>query len=218
MQTDLHGILRNAALAGDNLFNADHPLLMRHVHAAVVGSRSWDRVAKWYERVRDGIWYDPWRISFKAESLRASRTLEDQRGHCVAKSILFAAGCRAMGVPAVVGFARVRNHLATESLEKKLGTHVLQPHGYAAFWNGERWVKCTPVFNSELCVRLGVPTLEFSATQDTLFQAYDADGKSFMTYEEDFGLFSEVPLAQLRDWFTSAYPHIDPEVDLTPDS
>lgn len=218
MQTDLHGISRNAALAEDNLFNADHPLLMRHVHAAVVESQGWERLEKWYERVRDGIWYDPWRISFQAESLRASRTLEDQRGHCVAKSILFAAGCRAMGVPAVVGFARVRNHLATESLEKKLGTNVLQPHGYAAFWNGERWVKCTPVFNAELCARLGVPSLGFSAIEDTLLQAYDTQGGTFMTYEEDFGLFCEVPIEKLRSWFTSAYPHIDPEVDLTPDS
>lgn len=218
MQTDLQGIPRSAALADDFFFNAGHPLLMRHVHIAVAGSAGWERVAKWYGRVRDGVWYDPWRISFDAESLRASRTLEDQRGHGVAKSILFAAGCRAMGIPAVVGFARVRNHLATESLEKRLGTHVLQPHGYAAFWNGERWVKCTPVFNAELCARLGVPPLEFSSTEDTMFQAHDAEGRTFMAYEEDYGLYSEVPLEQLRDWFTTAYPHIDPDVDLTPDA
>lgn len=218
MQTNLNGIPRISALADDSLFNAGHPLLMRHVQAAVAGSVGWERVAKWYVRVRDGIWYDPWRISFDADSLSASRTLEDQRGHCVAKSILFAAGCRALGVPAVVGFARVRNHLATESLEKRLGTNVLQPHGYAAFWNGERWVKCTPVFNAELCSRFGVPPLEFSAVEDTLLQAHNAAGHTFMNYEEDFGLFAEVPLDQLRSWFMSAYPHIDPEVDLTPDS
>lgn len=205
--------LPSDALASDFHVDADHPLLMRHLHTAVSGEAGWKRLERWYIRVRDGIHYNPWRITFKPELIQASRVLEDQEGHCVAKSLLFVAGCRALGIPAVMGFARVRNHLATEKLEARLGSNILTPHGYAAFWNGEKWVKSTPVFNAELCARYGVEPLPFSQDQDMMFQSSTADGATFMTYEEDYGLFTELPVARLAEWFHSAYPHIDPEVD-----
>jgi transglutaminase-like putative cysteine protease len=201
------------ALASDVHVDSDHPLLMRHLQAAVSGEQAWTRLERWYVRVRDGIRYNPWRITFNPESIRASGVLEDQEGHCVAKSLLFVAGCRALGIPAVMGYARVRNHLATEKLEAKLGTNVLSPHGYAAFWNGEKWVKCTPVFNAELCAKYGVQPLPFSIHEDVMFQASTSDGSTFMTYEEDYGLYTELPVKQLETWFRQAYPHIDPDVD-----
>ena len=102
------------------------------------------KVATWYRFVRDAIRYDPFAIELEAEALSASRTVETRHGHCLHKSVLFVSGLRAMGVPARLGLARVRNHLATERLERLLRTDVLVPHGYAAFWNGARWVKVPP--------------------------------------------------------------------------
>lgn len=46
-----------------------------------------------------------------------------------------------------------------------------------------------------------------------MFQASTSDGSTFMTYEEDYGLYTELPVAQLETWFRQAYPHIDPDVD-----
>ena len=91
------------------------------------------KMAAWYRFVRDEIRYDPFAIELESEALSASRTVEAQHGHCLHKSVLFVTGLRAMGVPARLGLARVRNHLATERLERLLRTDVLIPHGYAAF-------------------------------------------------------------------------------------
>ena len=91
------------------------------------------KMAAWYRFVRDEIRYDPFVIELESEALSASRTVEAQHGHCLHKSALFVTGFRAMGVPARLGLARVRNHLATERLERLLRTDVLVPHGYAAF-------------------------------------------------------------------------------------
>ena len=135
-----------------------------------------ENLGDWYRFVRDSIRYDPYAIELEAQALSASRTLERRSGHCIHKSVLFVAGVRALGVSARLGLARVRNHLATEKLERRLGTDVLVPHGYAAHWNGKRWVKSTPVFNRELCERLGTQPLAWSAEEDRLFQPTDAKG------------------------------------------
>ena len=116
-------------------------------------------------------------------------------------------GIRALGVPARLGLARVRNHLATASLEKKLGTDVLTPHGYGAFWNGQKWVKCTPVFNRALCHKLGTSPLEWDAVNDVLFQPLDSGGQRFMEYIVDYGLFTTVPMDFIRDQLWEMYPH-----------
>lgn len=162
---------------------------------------------RWYHFVRDAIRYDPFAIQLTAEANSASRTLENHYGHCVAKSILLVAGFRALGIPARLGLARVRNHLATSSLEARLGTDVLTPHGYAAFWNGDRWVKCTPVFNRSLCERLGTQPLEWDFHEDVLFQPLGTEGSAFMEYLEDYGLHAEVPMAFIREQLELLYPH-----------
>ena len=166
-----------------------------------------EKMRAWYRFVRDAIRYDPFAIELEAEALSASRTVELRHGHCLHKSVLFVSGLRAMGVPARLGLARVRNHLATERLERLLRTDVLVPHGYAAFWNGVRWVKVTPVFNSSLCERLGTAPLPWSPNEDSLFQPLDSGGKRFMEYLDDYGLHSTVPLNFLKEALQHEYPH-----------
>ena len=165
------------------------------------------KMAAWYRFVRDEIRYDPFAIELESEALSASRTVEAQHGHCLHKSVLFVTGLRAMGVPARLGLARVRNHLATERLERLLRTDVLIPHGYAAFWNGARWVKVTPVFNSSLCERLGTNPLPWSPNEDSLFQPLDSGGKRFMEYLVDCGLHTTVPLNFLKEALQREYQH-----------
>lgn len=191
----------------DAIFNGDNPLVMRQLSVVSGVGSLHERLERWYLFVRDAIRYDPFAIHLEPSQNAASRTLENQRGHCVHKSILLVAGFRAMGVPARLGLARVRNHLATDKLQEKLGTDVLTPHGYAAFWNGNRWVKCTPVFNRTLCEKLGTTPLGWSAEEDVLFQPLNAKGDVFMEYLEDYGLFSSVPLALIRKQLQECYPH-----------
>ena len=80
------------------------------------------------------------------------------------------------GIPARLGFADVRNHLASEKLLARLGTDLFVFHGFTEFWLAGRWVKATPAFNIELCERFGVRPLEFDGRSDALFHEYSADG------------------------------------------
>ena len=96
-------------------------------------------------------------------------------GHCIDKALLLAACARALGIPAQLHFANVRNHVGTAKLEERLGTDLLVFHGYTELWLDERWVAATPAFNKALCDRLGVAPLEFDGEHDSIFQAYDRE-------------------------------------------
>ena len=194
-------------LESDGVINGANPLVLRQVSVVCGAGTKLEQLERWYFFVRDAIRYDPFLISLDPAENSASRTLENQSGHCVHKSVLLVAGFRALGVPARLGLARVRNHLATASLESKLGTDVLTPHGYAAFWNGQRWVKCTPVFNRTLCEKLGTIPLEWDPDSDVLFQPLDPRGERFMEYLADYGLFSALPSDFVREQLEEMYPH-----------
>ena len=71
-----------------------------------------------YLAVRDDIYYDPFNIRTSPESLRASEVYKAGRGHCIDKSLLYVALCRAKGIPARLGLAKVRNHMGTSRLEE----------------------------------------------------------------------------------------------------
>jgi len=194
-------------LQSDEIFDFFNPFIVSELSSICESDGVNLNLESWYRFVRDSIRYDPYAIELDAEALSASRTLNRGSGHCIHKSVLFVAGLRALGVPARLGLARVRNHLATEKLERRLGTDVLVPHGYAAHWNGSRWVKSTPVFNRELCERLGTRPLAWSAEEDRLFQPTNGKGAPFMEYLEDYGLYAEVPMDFLRERLQAEYPH-----------
>ena len=64
---------------------------------------------KLFYAVRDGIRYDPYRMSTRQEDYTASRVLAAGEGFCVQKAVLLAALSRAVGVPCRLRFAVVRN-------------------------------------------------------------------------------------------------------------
>ncbi|MEE9361008.1 MAG: transglutaminase family protein [Cellulophaga sp.] len=159
-----------------------------------------------YLKIRDGIRYDPYSISLKKESLKASSIALKPKGHCVDKSILLIACLRAVGVPARIHLAKVKNHIAIERLTEKFGTNELTPHGMvAAFLNG-KWLKLSPTFNASICKMLQVPPLEFDGKKDSIFQQFTSDGKKFMEYLEDYGHFEDVPYDFIRNNIMEHYP------------
>ena len=83
-----------------------------------------------YLAVRDGFRYDPYRVDLSPAGLRASTVLANGYGWCVPKAVLLAAACRAVGIPARLGFADVRNHLSTERMRERMKTDLFVWHGY----------------------------------------------------------------------------------------
>jgi transglutaminase-like putative cysteine protease len=161
-----------------------------------------------YEAVRDGIRYDPYIDYTDKETYRASSVLAKGHGYCVGKASLYVALCRASGIPARLGLADVKNHLATPRLLEAVGTDVFAYHGYVEVMPEGQWIKATPTFNVSLCQKLGVPPLEFSGRDDALLQPFDAAGREFMSYIAQHGTFFDVPAKFLIGEMVRLYPKL----------
>ena len=94
-----------------------------------------------------------------------------------------------------------------------MGTDVFYWHGYSAIWLEERWVKATPAFNRELCEKFRIQPLEFDGVKDSIFHAFDADGRKHMEYLAYRGEFPEAPLGELRIDFRRYYPILIDELE-----
>ncbi len=159
-----------------------------------------------YYAVRDEIRYDPYTVVLTPEGLGPRRTLELGRGWCVPKAILLAACCRAVGIPARLGFADVRNHLSTEKMRRLIQTDVFYWHGYTSIFLDGRWLKATPAFNVELCSRFGLHPLEFDGTEDSIYHEFDREENRYMEYIADRGEHAEPPIAEIEATFRRRYP------------
>jgi len=187
--------------------DSDNPTVVDYARAAVEGAAGATEVAvQLFYAVRDDIRYDPYRISLDREELRASACLERGYGFCVPKAILLAAACRAMGVPARLGFADVRNHLATKRLLDLIRTDIFIYHGYTEILLDGRWVKATPAFNLTLCEKFGVLPLEFDGSGDAVFHPFDGEGRRHMEYVNDRGSFADLPYEEMTADFAALYP------------
>jgi transglutaminase-like putative cysteine protease len=165
-----------------------------------------EQIISLYYAVRDQIRYDPYTPSDQPGDFSASSTLELMRGWCVPKSILYAACCRAVGVPARLGYADVRNHLSTENLRRHMGTDIFYWHGYTGVYLNEKWVKATPVFNIELCERFRLHPLEFDGLEDSIYHPFDLDGRQHMEYLNFRGEYADLPFEEMNRDFTKFYP------------
>ena len=142
------------------------------------------------------------------EVYRASSVLAAGSGYCVGKASLYAALCRASGIPARVAFADVKNHLATPRLLERIGTDLFAWHGFTEILLGGRWIKASPTFNASLCDKLGVRPLEFDGLADAILQPFDGAGRTFMRYVKFHGAFHDVPAQFLREEMARLYPKL----------
>ncbi len=167
-----------------------------------------ERVLRLFERIRDGIVYDPYVDLSDPANYRASIVLERGRGFCIGKAALLAASARAIGVPARVGYADVRNHMTSPRLYARQKSDLFMWHSYSDLFLAGRWVKATPVFDLALCERLGLKPLEFDGTSDSLFHPFDRTGRRHMEYLNDRGTFADVPFDPIQADFRRAYPDL----------
>ncbi len=167
-----------------------------------------EKAIKLYYAVRDGFQYNPNILDLRREGLRASDLLTRKRGYCVEKAVLLAASARAVGIPSRLSFYNVRNHIATDKLEKILRKNYLVFHGAAELFIDGKWLKTTPAFDKRLCDYLKVEPLEFDGKADSIFQEYDKAGNVFMEYLFEYGAFADLPYQMFLDELRTHYPHI----------
>jgi transglutaminase-like putative cysteine protease len=158
-----------------------------------------------YYAVRDGIYYDPYRIEASRDAFRAGNILRQGYGYCVAKAVVLAAVLRAEQIPCTLHFADVRNHLSTERLRKMMKTDTFYYHGYNDIWLDGRWIKVTPTFNLSLCKKFKVKPLDFDGINDAVFHSYDLEGRRHMEYIKDHGSFADLPYDTIINAFLTRY-------------
>jgi len=185
------------------IIDSDHETIVDLVMnlTADCGRDPVQRAISLYYYARDAIRYDPYVPFYLPEHYRASNVLKAGKGYCVSKATLLCAMGRAAGIPARIGFATVKNHLATRELIEHMGSDLFVCHGFTDFYLSGQWVKATPAFNSELCRHFGVTPLEFDGTADSTMQPYNSAKQPFMEYVAYTGTYSDVPLEViLREW------------------
>ena len=203
--------MAGSALDPTELIDCDHPTVLEFAARHGVGGDDRERSVALYYAVRDGFRYDPYRIGLAPHGMKASTVLANGYGWCVPKATLLAAACRAVGIPARVGFADVRNHLSTARMREVMQTDVFYWHGYADILIDGAWRKATPAFNLELCARFELLPLEFDGRADSLYHPFDRHGHRHMEYVAQRGSFDDVPLARMTADFARLYPRWLPQ-------
>jgi len=194
------------ALKPTGTIDSEHPAVVAFAEANAGGlADSRELAVKLYYAVRDGIRYDPYALVLTIPGLRASRTLELGKAWCVPKAILLTAACRALGIPARLGFADVRNHLSTERMRQTMKTDVFYWHGYTAIELDGQWLKATPAFNIELCEKFRIKPLEFDGYEDSIYHPFDLDGHQHMEYLRFHGEFDDLPFDEMMNDFARHY-------------
>ncbi len=193
-------------LAPGRFVDSDHPDVIAHARAVCDGAQSdRERASRLFRDVRENPRYDPYTLTPDPAAFLASTILKTSRAFCVPKAVLLCALARASGIPARLGFADVRNHLASEKLLAVLNSNLFVFHGYVELWIEGRPVKASPAFNATLCEHFGVPPLEFDGVHDALLQAYDGEGRRYMEYVRDRGLFLDLPFDEMMAAIMAEY-------------
>jgi len=194
-------------LGHGRFIDSDAPTVVAFAREAAAGAaHDTDRVLRLFGAVRDGIRYDPYVDMGDPANFRASSVLAAGRGFCIGKAALLAAGARALGVPARVGYADVRNHLTSARMYDYIKSDVFVWHSYADLLLDGRWVKATPAFDLVLCQKVGLKPLDFDGRSDSLFHPFDRAGRRHMEYLNDRGTFHDVPFDAIQADFRVAYP------------
>ncbi len=197
---------QSSFLAPGRFADSDHPAVVAYAREVCAGAADdAERAARLFTDVRERLRYDPYTISDDPNEYVASTLLDRARAYCIPKAVLLCASARAVGIPARLGFSDVRNHLASQKLLDSLGSDLFAFHGYVELWIGGRPLKATPAFNADLCARFGVSPLEFDGETDALLQPFDGEGRPYMEYVRDRGLYDDLPLDEILQTFASLY-------------
>ena len=167
-----------------------------------------ERATKLYYAIRDKILYEVYDADLSRDGLKASAILKRGQGFCVHKSILFAAACRAAGVPSRIVLTDVRNHLASERLRELVGGDVFRFHALNSVYLNDKWVRATPVFNKMLCRLYGITPLEFDGSEDSVSHPYDSQGRRYMEFLHEYGEFDDFPYELVVEGIRAAHPKL----------
>ena len=155
--------------------------------------------------VRDGIKYDPYTDFRKLEFYQPGYVINKARAFCVPKAVLLCAAARRAEIPARLGFADLRNHGATQEVKDALGSDIFAWHGFTELYLNGKWLKATPAFDKDLCVRHNIAPLVFDGEHDCVFPEHDLNGKAYAEYISFHGYFDDLPFNEIMAGWRRIY-------------
>ena len=192
--------------------DSEHPAFIAFAREATAGAKTeGEKASALFRAVREKLRYDPYAITGNPEDYVASNVLKTDRGYCIPKAVLLAAAARAVGMKARLGFSDVKNHLTSPKLTATLGSDLFVYHGYVELWIDGTPYKVTPAFNEALCARFGVAVLDLDPVHpaDALLQQFDGQGREYMSYVAQRGVYDELPFDMIMSTFREVYPKLD---------
>ncbi|MFK3672339.1 transglutaminase family protein [Leifsonia aquatica] len=169
-------------------------------------------VERLHDAVRDGIDYNVFNVPLHT-GLSATAVVRHGAGFCLHKSVLFVAGCRKLGVPAVLCSDIVTNHVADPAMIELVGGAEFL-HWYAKVYLNGRWIKAAPVFNTLLCSLYGIEVLRFSPHGDAVKQKnQDNTSMQFSGAQREY---PEARMDELIEVIRTKHPRMITETGRTP--
>lgn len=176
---------------------SDHPKVVALAHEIIAGlDHPGEQARALFNYVRDTVRYS---VSVPFEDLSdylALNTLERGWGFCVQKAALLCALARAVGIPARLGFADIRNHLLPDYLDRMVPDKIIYCHSFVEWRLEGRWLKATPSFDKRLSEERGWHLVVFSLEADSLLPATDLAGRPHVEYLRYRGWRPGVPLEE----------------------
>jgi transglutaminase-like putative cysteine protease len=176
--------------------------------SAIDSSKSSKEIAlQLYFHVRDSFLYDPYHLDLRQDALKASNVLRKKRAWCVEKATVLAACARKFNIPSRLGYSIVTNHIGSEKLVYYLRKNEIVFHGYVEMFLDNKWVKCTPSFDKNICRLMDVEPLNWDGEADSMFQEFKKE-KKYMEYVYFYGEFEDVPIELMNAEMKKHYPHL----------
>lgn len=207
MNTEEMQTTYTAFLVETPTLNFSHPNMQAFIATIPKHENRVEQAIAIYERVRDAFLYDPYHLDLRPDFLKASVIVQKKRAWCVEKAVVAASCFRAFGFPTRLGFGIVVNHIGVEKLTKYLKRSEIVFHGYVEIFVGDKWTKCTPAFDKQVCRISKVPVLAWDAKHDSLFQSL-VNNQQFMEYLHFYGEFDDVPFQLMRSEMEKYYPQL----------
>ena len=147
-----------------------------------------------YYFVRDDIKHDAYAPTYEMEKYKASATLQRGGGHCEHKAVLLAALCRAVGIPARLGFVDMRDHRLSEKFRRMLGgDNLVIQHGYVEVYINGKWIHACPAYDLETCQKHKFVPVDFDGISDAKDSPYDQEGRPHIEHVKDHGHYEDFP-------------------------
>jgi len=190
------------------LINSQHPEIIDKANELITNiALPEEKAQRIFYFIRDDIRYE-FRAKFEEEQYRASYVLQERKGFCTQKAILFCALARCCGIPAGLYFYDIIDHSLPEHLIAFMRTQILYHHGIVALFLNNAWHRYDATLDIDLVSKQQLIPVEFHPDRDCLMHAKTRTGKPHINYCTDYGLFADVSFTEILSWFKQAYPHL----------